>query len=101
MKQVLSAIISLLFLSSVGFSQNIGIGTNTPNQSAALDITSTNAGFLPPRMTFSERSAIANPATGLIIWCSDCLPKGEVQVFNGSEWTNLLGGAASVNFYYK
>ena len=86
MKQVLSAIISLLFLSSVGFSQNIGIGTNTPNQSAALDITSTNAGFLPPRMTTAERNAIASPAVGLQIYntTTDCL-----EIFGRGKWNSM------------
>jgi uncharacterized protein (TIGR02145 family) len=33
-----------------------------------LDVQSTSKGFLPPRMTSAERSAIQNPATGLIIF---------------------------------
>jgi hypothetical protein len=34
----------------------VGIGTNTPNASAALDITSNTSGFLPPRMTEAVRA---------------------------------------------
>jgi uncharacterized protein (TIGR02145 family) len=33
-----------------------------------LDVQSTSKGFLPPRMTSAERSAVQNPATGLIIY---------------------------------
>ena len=76
----------LLFTCEFVKAQNVGIGTNTPNPSAKLDIQSTNSGFLPPRMTFAQRAAIANPATGLIVWCTDCGSGGELSVFNGAEW---------------
>ena len=36
---------------------NVGIGTETPATSAILDLTSTNKGFLPPRMTTVQRDA--------------------------------------------
>lgn len=73
----------------------VGVGTNSPNVSAQLDVSSTSKGFLPPRMNESQRIAISNPAAGLVIWCYDCGANGELQVFNGSAWTNLVGGAAS------
>ena len=41
---------------------NVGIGTSTPNTSSILDITSTDKGFLIPRMTTSQRDAITSPA---------------------------------------
>jgi uncharacterized protein (TIGR02145 family) len=43
------------------------IGASAPDPSAMLDVQSTDKGFLPPRMTSAERSAIQNPATGLIV----------------------------------
>lgn len=46
----------------------IGIGTPTPDASAMVDITSTVTGFLPPRMTTTERNAITTPAAGLMIY---------------------------------
>lgn len=49
----------------------IGIGTNTPNSSAQLDITSTDKGLLIPRMTASQRTGIASPATGLMVYQTD------------------------------
>ena len=76
--------------------QNIGIGTNTPHSSAALDVSSTNGGLLPPRMTFSQRNAIVNPAQGLMIYCTDCGTNGgEPQYFNGIAWYNINGNPAS------
>jgi uncharacterized protein (TIGR02145 family) len=73
--------------------QSVGIGTNTPNASAQLDVSSTSKGFLPPRMTYVQRSTILSPAAGLMIYCTDCGLKGEWQGYNGSEWTNMTGGS--------
>jgi hypothetical protein len=93
------SIISVVFIvfSSILFSQNVGINTDgsAPNASAMLDVKSTSKGFLPPRMTLAQRTAIANPPAGLIVWCSNCGAYGELQVYNGTVWTNLVGGAAS------
>jgi len=49
----------------------VGIGTITPNASAALDISSTAGGLLVPRMTTAQRTAIASPATGLMVFQTD------------------------------
>ena len=70
----------------------IGIGTNTPDASSQLDISSTSRGLLPPRMTALQRNSIANPAAGLIVWCNDCGSKGEIQIYDGTEWVNFIGG---------
>ena len=48
--------------------QNIGIGTTSPNASSKVDITSTTQGFLPPRMTTAQKNAIATPAAGLMVY---------------------------------
>ena len=86
----------LIFCSLFSFSQNVGIGTNTPVASAALEVKDTARGFLPPRMTYAQRNAIVNPVAGLIIWCTDCDSSGQAQVYNGSKWTNLIGGVANI-----
>ncbi|MEN6295754.1 MAG: hypothetical protein ABFD61_06460, partial [Chloroherpetonaceae bacterium] len=56
-------------------SENVGIGTNTPNNSAILDLdvsSMTNKrGLLIPRLTAAQRNSIANPATGLIVYVTD------------------------------
>ena len=77
-------------------SAQVGVGTSTPNASAILDVESTNKGFLPPRMTQAQRNAIVSPATGLVVFCSNCGTKGELQVYLVDEWTNILGGAAAI-----
>ncbi len=84
-KLLLSA---LLLLTTSAFSQ-VGIGTTTAHSSAQLDVTSTSKGFLPPRLTNSQKTGIASPAAGLIVWCSDCGTAGELQVYNGSKWIGM------------
>ena len=84
----------IVFFFSIGCcAQNMGIGTISPDPSSKVDISSTNKGFLPPRLTYSQRLGIQNPAKGLMIWCIDC---DEMQVFNGLMWINLSGASASV-----
>ena len=46
----------------------VGINTNTPHTSAALDIESTDKGVLLPRMTTSQKIGITNPAPGLLVY---------------------------------
>jgi hypothetical protein len=62
------------------------LGTTTNAASSILTMESTTQGFLPPRMTTTQRNAIATPATGLMIYnTTDNL----VQVYNGTSWINL------------
>ena len=75
--------------------QNVGIGTSSPNPAALLDVNSNNSGFLPPRMNFGQRNAISNPVAGLMVYCSDCDSSGQLQVFNGARWCNMMGGVAT------
>ena len=90
----ITTLIAILFATHFSFAQ-IGVGTTSPNLSSAIDVTSTTKGVLLPRLTESQKLAIASPATGLWIWCSNCGPRGQLQVYNGSTWTNMIGGAAS------
>jgi hypothetical protein len=63
--------------------------------SAVLEVSSTTQGFLPPRMSGSQRDAISSKVAGLVVWCSNCGSNGELQVYNGTTWTNIIGGTAS------
>ena len=51
----------VLFYSTLLQAQSIGIGTNVPDASAVLDVSSTTHGFLPPRMYEYQRNAINEP----------------------------------------
>lgn len=70
----------------------VGIGTDSPAASAILDVTSTTGGILLPRMTTTQRNAIATPADGLIIFCTDCTATdgstGVSQTYSSSAWRN-------------
>jgi hypothetical protein len=78
----------------------IGMGTTTPAASAALDVSSTTKGLLPPRMTEAQRSAIASPDTGLLVYCTDCGTNGgEPQFYNGIAWVNMMGTTAAVSIW--
>ena len=48
--------------------QSVGIGTPTPDASAALEVASTARGLLVPRLTAAQRTGIAAPATGLLVY---------------------------------
>jgi uncharacterized protein (TIGR02145 family) len=87
-------ILVLLFSNVLSFSQ-IGIGTTTPEASAQLDVTSTTKGFLLPRLTYLQKTVIASPVAGLHIWCTNCGTNGEMQVYNGTTWTNTSGAAGA------
>jgi hypothetical protein len=91
MKQFYTLLAAVLVTAST-FAQ-VGIGTNTPDASAALDLTSTTGGLLTPRMTAAQRDAIATPSQGLIIFCTDCASgAGELQISLSSVWKNLPVG---------
>ena len=62
----------------------VGIGTSTPDASAALELSATTKGFLPPRMTAAQRTAIATPATGLMVYQTD--GTAGLYVYSGSAW---------------
>ena len=57
-----------LLLPLAVLAQGVGIGTATPDASAALDIRATGQGVLLPRLTQAQRLAIASPATGLLVY---------------------------------
>ena len=56
---------------STASTSNVGIGTNAPDASAKLEISSTVSGFLPPRMTATQASAISSPAKSLMVYVTD------------------------------
>lgn len=65
MKKILYPLLLSLPVSAIA---QVGMGTTTPDASAQLDVNSTSKGALFPRLTTTQRDAIANPATGLVIF---------------------------------
>lgn len=62
-------------------------GNFTMDGSAALQINSTIQGFLPPRMTSSQRTSISTPATGLVVYQTDGVEG--LYVYTSSGWKAL------------
>ena len=72
-KQLKAIILSAALLMAATCYTQVAINTDgtAPDNSAMLDVKSTDKGFLPPRMTTSQRDAISNPASGLVIYNTD------------------------------
>jgi hypothetical protein len=68
-------------------SLQIGNGETTI-ASAILSASSTTRGFLPPRMTNAQRAAIASPAVGLIVYCTDSTEG--LYVYKSTGWTFMV-----------
>ena len=75
---------------TITFSMNaqVGINNDSPDASSALDITSTTAGLLIPRMTNAQRQAISNPAAGLQVFVTD-FDGGRFMFYDGTQWGTL------------
>ena len=67
---------------------SVGIGTTTPNVSSILEVKSTTKGVLIPRMTKTQRDAIATPATGLLIYQTNSQPG--FYYYSGTAWTAMI-----------
>jgi hypothetical protein len=72
----------MFFINITAFAQ-VGIGTETPETTAALDVVSATRGFLYPRVSTAQRLAIAAPADGLQVYDLDlhCL-----MIFQNGAW---------------
>jgi hypothetical protein len=67
---------------------SISIGTGSAAvASAMLELSSTTKGFLPPRMTTTQKNAIATPAAGLVVYDSTT---NKLCCYNGSTWNDLF-----------
>ena len=94
MKTLLKSIIFAAFIAvNLTVFAQVGINTNTPEASAALDVTSTEGGILIPRLTETQRDAIASPATGLMIFQTD--ETTGFYFFDGASWAQLEGPAGA------
>ncbi len=98
---------NILFIVGLFFSMQLfaqtGIGTTTPDASAKLDVSATNKGFLPPRVTLSgisDNSTIPSPATGLLIYNTGNnvgLAAG-YYYWNGNAWATIATSGGSGSF---
>ncbi len=82
----------IMFFIALNVVAQVGIGTINPNTSSILDITSSNKGFLPPRMDTTARDGIITPATGLLIYNIDT---NKLNYHNGTSWQVVENGTGS------
>jgi hypothetical protein len=91
--KTLKTILAALLISASAFAQNVAINSDgtAPDASAMLDVKSTSKGFLPPRMTATQRTTIASPVEGLLVYQTDGT-KGLYQ-YNGTAWSILTSSS--------
>ena len=82
------------FAGNKTIADKLGVGTTNITTSAKMEVNSTTQGFLPPRMSTGQRDAIVSPVAGLTIWCSNAK---ELEVYDGSRWTNMIGGTTAAD----
>lgn len=70
---------------SVSYTGSVGVNT-TPVASAAMDVTATDKGILVPRMTTTQRTAIASPANALMVFD---ITLGKFCYYTNSQWNVL------------
>jgi hypothetical protein len=84
----------------------VGIGTDTPNTSARLDVSASDKGFLPPRISLTsatDNSTILTPATGLLIYntaTAGTIPNNVspgYYYWSGAKWISIIGSSTSSN----
>ncbi len=95
MQKLLVLMFCLLIQTSVMlYSQNVGINNDAsqPDNSAMLDVKSTEKGILIPRMTMAQRDLIASPATGLMIYQTN--NTAGFYYYNGSVWSSVSGSSS-------
>lgn len=101
-KQLLNIIILTFAVTGIYAQKNVGIGTETPDPSAILELNvndgtlyPTKMGLLAPRMTAAERDGILTPANGLLVYVTDTNPG--FYYYNGTAWVKLLMSGSPVS----
>ena len=72
---------------STKISDSSGDQSFSHTATAVLEVSSTTQGFLPPRMTGTQRDAIESPASGLIIYNTTT---NKAQCYNGTSWNDMF-----------
>jgi hypothetical protein len=62
------------------------VGTGVIKSSAGLELESTTQGLLPPRMTTTQKNAIASPAAGLLVYD---ITTNRMCYWNGNSWIDF------------
>lgn len=79
-----------IFLNASNSGKTVHVGGSGVDASAALKVTATTGGIVPPRLTTVQRDAIATPTTSCFLFNSDT---GQFEWYNGAAWTSLSGSS--------
>jgi hypothetical protein len=78
-----------------------GIGTTTPHASAKLDVSATNKGFLPPRVTLTsntDATTIPSPAEGLLVYNLGSVGlQAGYYYWNNANWATIATATSAGN----
>jgi hypothetical protein len=91
MKKIITSIVMIqLLLYTNSYAQSLAVNTDgsTANASSLMEVKSTTKGVLIPRMSKTQKNAIASPAIGLLIFQNAPDSIG-FHYYNGSGWTWL------------
>lgn len=70
----------------------ITIGGGIASSCSLFKMNSTNSGFLPPRMTTTQRDAISNVVAGLVIYNTTT---NKLNVYENSAWQELVNSTSA------
>lgn len=87
-------IVLMSLMASTSFSQ-VGIGTTSPDSSSILELNSTTQGVLTPRMTTAQRTGIATPAEGLLVYDTEL---DGFYYWDTGVWNRLSSGEKRDNY---
>ena len=90
-------ILSAFCLYQICIAQNVGIGINPPNAAAKLEVFSNNSGVLIPRLSTAQKTSIASPPAGLLVFDNTT---NRFSFYNGSQWTDIKPLATSDSIWY-
>ena len=88
-------ILLAIFTTFAATAQSVGINTDgsAANASAMLDVSSTTKGFLPPRMTTTQRDLLTSPATGLVLFNTTT---NGLEIKSSTSWISLKTSSDAV-----
>jgi len=89
---IFSLMLTLVVLNCQSQSVGVGVGVLIPHNSAMLDVSSSSKGLLPPRLSTAQRTAIASPANGLIVYDSTV---SSLMVYSAGTWNTLSSGGST------
>ena len=91
MKTFVTLFIIGIFITANAVYSQVAVNTDgsEPDASAMLDVQSTEKGMLVPRMNTSQRTGIANPASGLLVYDTDTY---SFWYHFGNGWLELKSG---------